>query len=232
MPEISASGVVLGILAAILSRRVPVRRDPPRPMPLWASVLFGLLVAYVGPPFFDMIARFWRTIPFLPEVTEGMVFLGLFVGLFLYFVFERQDRPRRIPVWAVVVISMVTAFALPPLLYRVTGSYSMIALRADVNQCTQGMRGEAQPSRVSNTCDFPIVVGLCAPDEQNPTPCAQQVTLAPGETASLDPEGATLAYAPGNRDGLSVVACRPPNRPSRMLNQTNKYYTGVCLPAR
>lgn len=232
MPDISASGIVFGILAVILSRYVPVRRNPPRPMPFWASVLFGGLVTYVAPPVLDVIARFWRAVPFLPEVTEGMVFLGLFVAFFLHFVIERKDRPRRIPVCAVVVIAGVTAFALPPLIYRVTGSYSMIALRADVNQCTQGMRGQTQPSRVSNTCDFPIVVGLCAPDEQNPVPCAQAVTLAPGETASLDPKGATLAYAPGNRDGLSVVACRPPNRPSRMLNQTNKYYTGVCLPAR
>ncbi len=231
MPEISASGVVFGILAVILSRYVPVRRNPPRPMPFWASVLFGGLVAYVAPPVLDVIARLWRAVSFLPEVTDGMVFLALFVGFFLYFVTAHKDRPRRFPVWAVLVIAVVTAFALPPLLYHLTGSYSEVALRRDVNQCTQGMRGQTQPRRVSNVCDFPIVVGLCTPDEQNPTPCAQSVTLAPGESAALDPKGASLSYAPGNRDGLTVVACRPPNRPSRMLNQTRKYYTGVCLPA-
>ncbi|MBM1813966.1 hypothetical protein [Pseudosulfitobacter pseudonitzschiae] len=231
MPEISAGGIVLGLLAVILSRYVPVRRDPSRPMPFWASVLVGCLAAYVGPPVFDIVVNLWRKITFLPEITEGMVFLGLFMAVFLQFVVERKDRPRRIPVWAVVVISVATAFALPPLIYRLTGSYSALALRADVNQCAQGIQGETEPRHVSNTCDFPIVVGLCAPGEENPAPCAQTVALAPGETTSLDPDGARLAYAPGNRDGLSVVACRPPNRPSRMMNQTNKYYVGVCLPA-
>lgn len=55
MPEISAGGIVLGLLAVILSRYVPVRRDPSRPMPFWASVLVGCLAAYVGPLFSTLL---------------------------------------------------------------------------------------------------------------------------------------------------------------------------------
>ena len=31
-------------------------------------------------------------------------------------------------------------------------------------------------------------------------------------------------------DGLTVVACRPPGRPSRMLSTIGRQYEGVCLP--
>jgi hypothetical protein len=231
MPDMMESGVVVGILAAILTRFVPVRRNPPRPMPLWGTVLTGFVVAFAGPPVLDRLPEFWRAIPFLPEITEGMVFLAVFVAFFVYVVFRRKAPPRRAPLWVVAVISVGAAFAVPPLIYQLTGSYSMIALRNDVNRCTRGMQGEEQPNTVTNLCSFPIVVGLCASDEQNPKPCRQSVTLASGEVARLDPGDARLSFAPGNRDGLTVVACHPPNRPSRMLAQTGRRHRGVCLPA-
>lgn len=79
-------------------------------------------------------------------------------------------------------------------------------------------------------CDFAITLGLCLPGEGNPDPCAQSVTILPGETALLDPGDARLSSVPGNPGGLTVVACRTPDRPSRWGNVTGRGYRGVCLP--
>jgi hypothetical protein len=229
MPELMENAVIFGVLAAILSRFIPIRRSPPHRMPLWGSVLTGVVVAYSGPPVFAILQEAWRAIPFLPEITGGMVFIGFFVIVALQ-IFESKGQPRRIPIWAAMVVAAVVALAVPQLVYMVTGSYSHAALRSDVNRCTRGMLGEEQPGNVTNACDFPIVVGLCMPDETNPVPCQQTVTLAPGAVAGFDAGDVRLSFAPGNRDGLTVIACRPPNRPSRMLSQVGRRHEGVCLP--
>lgn len=197
--------------------------------PLWGSLLIGVGAAYAGPPAFIVFQQVWRKIPFLPEITGGMVFIGIFMIVLLQ-IFESKDQPRRVPVWAVLAISASVALGLPPLIYMLSGTYSHAALRSDLNRCTDGMLGKVQPRSVTNTCDFPIVVGLCMPDEQNPVPCQQSITLAPGGVAIFEANTARLSYAPGNRDGLTIVACRPPNRPSRMLSQVGRSHEGVCLP--
>lgn len=230
MPELMEYSALFGVLAAILSRFVPIGRNPPRRMPLWISVLIGIAVAYGGLPAFGILQQVWRATPFLPEITSGMVFVAIFVVVTMQLLFESRGQKRRVPIWAVLGIAVSVALALPPLMYMVTGAYPGIALRADVNHCTRGMRGEVKPRSVTNICDFPIIVGLCMPDEQNPATCLQSTTLAPGAMASFDPGEARLSYAPGNRDGLTVVACRPPNRPSRMLSDTGRRHEGICVP--
>ncbi|WP_205387858.1 hypothetical protein [Pseudosulfitobacter sp. DSM 107133] len=230
MPELMENSVVFGILAALLSRFIPVRGTPKRPVPFWGSVLIGIVAAYVGPPALDILQRLWRALPFLPVITEGMVFLGGFVFFVMHYMFEGKDKPRRVPVRASLATAVVVALVLPWVLFKTTGTYQQISYRANVDHCTSGMRGQVQPRDVTNTCDFTIVVGLCMPDERNPETCRQSVTLAPGAVARFDPGEARLSYNPGNRDGLTVVACRPPSRPSRALTQVGRSHEGVCLP--
>ena len=105
-----------------------------------------------------------------------------------------------------------------------------MALRPDINHCTRGMTGQVQPDEVHNRCNEPIAVGLCLPGELNPAPCAQTAIIEPGQSAKFDPKGARLSSLPSNRDGLTVVACRPPARPSRMGTTVGRGYEGVCLP--
>lgn len=94
------------------------------------------------------------------------------------------------------------------------------------------MVAKVQPRQVTNICDFPITVGMCMPSELNPALCIQSKTLAPGESANFDPGDARLSSSPGNRDGLTVVACRPPHRPSRWRDIAKRSHDGVCLPGR
>ena len=203
-------------------------RSEGRRIPIWGIALIFVGSTYLGPPVFARVEELWRVIPYLPQVTFGMVFLGVFVAGVLS-VFEEKGKPRRIPVWAVVVISVVTGLGLPRLIDKVSGKYQHLSLRSDVNHCTLGMRGKVAPHQVSNVCDFPITVGLCMSSERNPAPCKQALTVPPGGRASFDPGDETLSYA-GNRSGLTFVACRPPHRPSREMNQTGKNYEGICLP--
>ena len=126
--------------------------------------------------------------------------------------------------------AVAMAVLLPPLIDWATGSYQRTSLRTDVNHCTQGMRGQAQPNQVTNICDEPITVGLCMPGEINPAPCAQSYTIEPGQTARFDPGEASLSSLPGNPGGLTVVACSPPDRPSRMVAVHGRGYEGVCIP--
>lgn len=229
MPELMENAAIFGILAAILSRFIPLRRNPPRRIPIPASIVIGVVAAYAGPPAFATLQEAGRTIPLLPEITGGMVFIGIFTVLVMQ-IFETRDQPRRVPILASVAIGIFVALALPPLIFLATGAYSHAALRSDVNHCTRGMLGEVQPTNVTNICDFPINIGLCQSGEENPVPCRQSIILAPGAVGGFDPGTATLSYAPGNRNGLTVIACRPPNRPSRMLSQVGRRHEGVCLP--
>lgn len=230
MPDLMEGAVVFGLLGALLSRLIVNQVGSGRRMPLWGAGLVGVVCAYVGPPVFAHVQILWRQAPFLPEVTGGMVFIGLWVAFLVLFVFERKGQPRRVPIWAGTLIAVVAMFAVPLLLDKVTGVYQNASLRADVNHCTSGMLGKSQPRSVTNICDFAITVGMCLPGEKNPDPCAQSVTLEPGATAVFDPGAARLSSLPSNANGLTVVACRPPHRPSRNLRTTGRGYEGVCLP--
>lgn len=235
MPELMDGAFIFGFLAAVLSRIINRRGGAKWRLPFWGTVLIAIAAAYLGPPAFVWVQEVWRASPFLPDVTSGMVFIGFFAAFAAWILFERKDLPRRMPIWTwalIAVIAVVAGLGLPPLIDKVTGSYQNASFRPDVNNCTRGMRGKVQPRQVTNICDFPITVGMCLPGELNPAPCIQSVTLAPGEDASFDPGEARLSYSPGNRNGLTVVACRPPHRPSRMRDIAKRSHDGICLPGR
>lgn len=228
MPDISngliLAGFPLGFLIWVMVRRIWGRRLF---VPL--ALALGVGAAYVLPFVQPTIRLLWDTAGLAP-LTGGAVFIGLLCGT-LALSFASHGRSN---LWGPSALSIAigfgAAYGVPPLMDRVTGSYQAASLRADVNACTDGMRGQVQPRDITNTCDTAIVVGLCMPGEVNPTPCAQTALIAPGDTATFDPGEARLSSVPGNPSGLTVVACRPPDRPSRWGNVTGRGYRGVCLP--
>lgn len=232
MPELLPGAVFTGIATALTVIVLRARSLRPR-LPAWKVILIGVGAAYVIPPALVFLAGAWRAVPGLPDlpvVTEGQVFIGAWMALAMLSVSHRPGRAPGIPLWACLLIGVATAALLPPFLDRVTGSYQRLSLRADVNHCTRGMTGRTQPREVTNICDEPITVGLCLPGEVNPAPCAQSHTIEPGQIARFDPGQAYLSSLPGNPNGLTVVACRPPARPSRMVSTIGRGYEGVCLP--
>ncbi|UWQ96187.1 hypothetical protein K3728_02775 [Rhodobacteraceae bacterium M385] len=234
MPEISNGTILAGIVLGFLLS-MTVSRIWGRPLFVPLAILLGVGVAYgiplAGAFVGSALARVWD-VTGLPPLTSGAIFIGLWCALFLVTLLPRG----RLGGWRLAAVGTLsffaTAYGVPLILDRVTGTYQAASLRADVTHCTSGMTGQVQPRQATNICDQPIVVGLCLPGEVNPTPCAQSVLLAPGETATLDPGTARLSSVPGNPGGLTVVACRPPDRPSRWGNVTGRGYRGVCLPPR
>ncbi|SMX38265.1 hypothetical protein [Maliponia aquimaris] len=228
MPEVEDGSILAGVVVALLVRLI-VRRRGGRLPGLGLLVVF-VVGAYAGPPALDLVLRAWSGIPILKDLTGGAIFIGLWVALLVLTLFERKDQARRVPIWAGILAALVAAVTVPPFLDWATGMYQPASLRADVNGCTKGMLGQVQPRSVTNICDFPITVGLCLPNEVNPAPCVQSMTLAPGQSASFDPGEARLASLPANPGGLTVVACRTPDRPSRWTRTGGRGYEGVCLP--
>jgi hypothetical protein len=232
MPELLPNAVLIGIVTALCA--VVMRQQAGKPRPSFLMLIaIGVAGAFLLTPALAYLAQAWRAtpgLPALPEVTSGQLFLGAWAGLALLFIANSMKKPRRVPLWGGLLFGAAVAALLPPFLHAVTGVHQRPSLRDDVNHCTRGMTGQAQPREVENICDEPITVGLCMPGEVNPAPCAQSFTLAPGETATLDPGGASLSSLPGNPGGLTVVACRPPARPSRMGTTIGRGYEGVCLP--
>lgn len=235
MPAISFGTILLGfVLGFALSLRV-ARRTGRRvyvPVALALGIAIAALLPYLPPLIgaaWGGIAIFWGAVG-LPPLTGGAVFIGAWMAALVLIFAMKRHHPRRRLFMIGVPVFLLTAYALPPLLDRVTGSYQAASLRTDINQCTEGMLGRVQPRAVTNTCATPIVVGLCLPGEVNPTPCAQSIEIAPGQTVMLDPGEERLSSVPGNPNGLTVVACRPPDRPSRWGNTTGRGYRGVCLP--
>jgi hypothetical protein len=232
MPELLPGAMFFGIVAVLFAMILRARALKPR-LAVWQLALIGGTAAYVIPPSLLVAAGFWARIPWLPalpSVTFGQVFLGVFATGAVLTLTQRPGAPPPVPLWAGLLTGVLVAAGLPPLIDRTTGSFQTASLRADVNHCTRGMTGQVQPREVTNTCDFAITVGLCLPGEVNPTPCAQSIRIPPGQSAWLDPGEARLSSVPGNPDGLTVVACRPPDRPSRWGNVTGRGYRGVCLP--
>jgi hypothetical protein len=230
MPEVTSGAVLFGIVTAFLVR-VLFRPKDGRRIPLWGAALIGVVAVLAGLPALGWVLAQWRATPWLPEITEGALFIGLWVTGVAAFVFERKDADRRVPIWVAVLAGAVATVTVPPLIDAMTGSYQRASLRANVNHCTEGMLGKVRPREVTNTCDFPITVGLCMATEENPDPCAQSVTIPPGDVALFDPGTETLSSMPSNADGLTVVACRLAHRPSRNLRVTGRGHEGVCLPA-
>lgn len=230
MPEVQDGSILAGVMVAALAWLLFRRGRTGRRLPGWGVLLAGVVGAYAGLPAWVVFRRVWDAIPVLNELTGTAIFIGLWFGFLVFYLFEHKGQPRRVPHWVAALAGLAAAVGVPPLLDWTTGVYQPASLRADVNRCTDGMLGQVQPRSVTNTCDFPITVGLCLPGEVNPAPCAQSVTLAPGETAQFDPGEARLSALPVNPNGLTVVACRPPDRPSRFTRAGGRGYEGVCLP--
>ena len=232
MPEFLPGAVFTGILTVVFVIVQRARAGQPR-LSAWKLGLIGIAAALVIPWALALLAKAWRAtpaLPALPVITFDQVFVGAWAALAVLAISHRPGRRPLVPLWAGLLTGVAFAVLLPPFLYLVTGSYQRASLRADVNHCTRGMLGETQPREVVNTCDEPIAVGLCLPGETNPAPCAQTEILQPGQTARFDPGEATLSSLPSNLDGLTVVACSPPARPSRMRTTMGRGYEGVCLP--
>ncbi len=232
MPQFLPGAVFSGIIAVVFVIVQRARAGKPR-LAVWKLGLIGIGAAFAVPWALVLAAMAWRAtpaLPALPVVTFDQVFIGAWVALAVLAISHRPGKRPLVPLWAGLLTGAAFAVLLPPFLYLVTGSYQRASLRADVNHCTRGMTGQSQPREVANICDEPIAVGLCLPGETNPAPCAQTEIIPPGESARFDPGDATLSSLPSNLDGLTVVACRPPARPSRMQTTMGRGYEGVCLP--
>jgi len=232
MPELLPGAVFVGIVAALTAIVLRSRASRP-PLSVLTVVLIGVAAAVFIPATLAVLVDTGRATPWLPALpvlTSGQLLLGAWAGFAALLIGNRKGRPPRVPLWAGLLVGVAAAMLLPPLIDQVTGSHQRASLRADANHCTQGMKGEAQPREVKNICDEPITVGLCLPGETNPMACTQSATIAPGQIGRFDPGEASLSSLPGNPDGLTVVACRPPDRPSRMITVHGRGHEGVCLP--
>ncbi|MGI3184892.1 hypothetical protein [Nioella aestuarii] len=229
MPGFIDGSWFFGITGAVIAFAATRSRGGIR---FWQLVLVGLASAYVLPHVFAWIQPRWRAVPWLPDITGGMVFIGGWFALFALTMFEQKGQPRRVPIWAGLLFATCMAFIVPAVVNQLTGAYQRASLRDDVNACVRYAPGEDGVLEATNLCDQEIVVGLCLPNEHNPEPCAQSVALAPDETTLLDPAGTGLSSVPGNPNGYTLVACRQPNRPSRMTRVTGRGFEGVCLPGR
>lgn len=232
MPEFPPGAVFSGLLTVVFVIVLRARAAKPL-LPAWKLGLIGIAAACAIPWALALSADAWRAtpaLPALPVITPDQVFIGAFATLVALAISHRPGRRPFVPLWAGLLTGAAFAALLPPFLYLVTGGYQRPSLHAHVNHCTRGMMGQSQPREVVNICDEPIVVGLCLPGETNPAPCAQTYFLQPSQIARFDPGGAQLSSLPSNPDGLTVVACRPPARPSRMKTTMGRGYEGVCLP--
>ena len=232
MPEFLPGSFFSGILTVALVGLLRLRAGMPR-LAAWKLVVIGVVAAYAIPWALRLGAGAWRAVPGLPAlpvITFDQILFGSWVLFLVLLATHRRGRPPAVPFWGGLLAAAAFAVLLPPVLYLATGNYSRLSLRTDVNHCTRGMTGQVQPREVANSCDEPIVVGLCLPGEINPVPCAQTAIIEPGQTARFDPADATLSALPTNLDGLTIVACPPPARPSRMGTTIGRGYEGVCLP--
>ncbi|MDN2583270.1 hypothetical protein [Aquibium sp. ELW1220] len=232
MPELLPNAVLIGIATALSAVVLRFQAGKPR-LSFFRLLLIGVAGAYLVTPALAYLAQAWRAtpaLPALPVVTSGQLFLGTWAAFAVLFVANSTARPKRVPLWAGLLIGVAVAALFPPLIDGLTGTYQRTSLRDDVDHCTRGMKGQVQPRAATNICNEPITVGLCMPGEVNPAPCAQSFTIGPGESATFDPGDASLSSLPSNPGGLTVVACRPPDRPSRMGRTTGRGYEGVCIP--
>ncbi len=232
MPEFLPGAVFSGIVTVVF---VIIQRGcagKPRPS-AWKLGIIGIGAAYLVPWALALSAQLWRALPALPAlpvITFDQVFIGAWAALATLAIGSRPGKRPFVPLWAGLLTGVAFAVLVPPFLDLVTGSYQRASLRADVNHCTRGMTGQSQPREITNICDETIAVGLCLSGELNPTPCAQTEVLQPGQTARFDPGGEELSSLPSNPNGITIVACRPPDRPSRMGTTIGRGYEGVCLP--
>lgn len=232
MPSLLPGAFLSAIVAALAV--IALRWQAGKPaLSMVRLILIGIAAAYLVPYCLSFLDMAWRSqdwLPWLPVVTSGQVFIGLWAGFAVLAIANTKANRNRVPFWACVLIGVATAAIVPTTIDALTGSYQRMSLRDDVNHCTRGMMGQVRPTEATNICAETIAVGLCMPGEVNPDACAQSYILLPGETARFEPGDATLSSLPGNLNGLTVVACRPPARPSRMVTAHGRGHEGVCIP--
>lgn len=195
MPQFITGDIFTGILTVLFVVVLGVRAGKPR-LAAWKLALIGITGAFVIPSALVLLAQAWRAAPMLPDlsaVTPDRLLIGTWVAVALLAISHRPGKPPRLPLWGGLLAGLAVAILFPSAIDLLTGSYQRASLRTDLNHCTSGMMGQAQPREIANTCDEPIVVGLCMPDETNPAPCAQTQTIAPGEAAQFDPGEARLS---------------------------------------
>ena len=232
MLEIISLDLFGAIVAVIFVHVVRTRAGKAR-----LSALGTGLVAIVGgaviPTALFWSAKAWRSVPSLPSppvITSGQIFLGTWTALLLLSLTHRKGKPPALSLWTCLAAGVAVAALLPPSLDAVTGRYQPASFRDDVNHCIRWEGDTVENREAINRCAEPVTVGLCLPDEVNPSPCAQSFTLAKGERARFDPRNAGPSSLPSNANGYTVVACLPPARPSRTLSNVGRGYQGVCLP--
>lgn len=133
MPELMEDALVFGFVSAVLCWVIGRHYGANQRMLFFGTALIAIAAAYLGPPALIWWEKVRGAIPFLPDVTGGMVFIGLFVAFVAHIIFERKDQPRRIPIWAVALIAVIAGLGFPPLIDRVTGTYQQSSFRQDVN---------------------------------------------------------------------------------------------------
>lgn len=230
MPELDGTSILFGLMVAAVCWLIVNRKGAARRLPVWGAGLVAVIAMFAANPMLRLAGQLESSVPLFQGITTGAVIIGLWFGLLALTVFERKGQPRRVPYWAGVGIGLVAMFVLPPLLDSATGRYQDASLHNDVNRCMGKAPTQAGELTVTNTCDHPIVVGLCLTTEENPDPCAQTLTIAPGAVSILDPRGEQLSALPSTLDGYTLVACRMPYRPSRDLKVGGRGHRGVCLP--
>lgn len=232
MPEYLSFDLFAGVLTVFAAIMLRARAQRPR-LPAWKLGLAGIAGACATPPLIAALAAIWQAVPALPPAllpTAEKLYLGAWTAVLALAISHRTGRPPRLSLRTGLLIGLVVALLLPVVLERLTGQIQRSSLLADLNRCTRAVVGQGRPYQVSNVCDEPIAVGLCLPGEINPAPCARSRILLPGEMAQFDPGEARLSSLPSNPDGFTIVACRPPARPSRIRKNTGRGYDGVCLP--
>ncbi len=226
----TTGNISLALTVTFVCLMVLNKRNQPKRLPILAAIALFIGVAYIGQFILPALQNALREVVLFRRITEEAVFIGLFCSCAALFIFERKDTSRRVPLWAGFGIGLIAMFGLPPLLDAVTGKYQDASLHTDVNACTDGMTGQSPPIEVTNSCLYPVVIGLCLSDETNPDACARSVTIQPGMSAMIGPARENLASMPANLNGATLVACRPPHRPSRTQKVGGRGFQGVCLP--
>ena len=230
MTPFANGNITLGLVVTFVSWMVLNPPNGPRRLPFLGAVAILVGVSYLGQFLLPPLQNALREVFLFRRITEGAVFIGLFVASLALFLFERKESPRRVTLWAGFGLGVIAMFEVQALLDAATGKFQDASLRVDVNRCTDGMVGQANPTEITNNCDFPVVVGLCLSNEANPDQCAQSVVLAPGASGAVQPTGEGMASMPSNLNGATIVACRPPHRPSRTSKVGGRGHRGVCLP--
>ncbi|MCC2095839.1 MAG: hypothetical protein KDJ29_03055 [Hyphomicrobiales bacterium] len=223
--------IFYGLAAGGFCWAVARASGPGRRLSFRLFLLIAAAAGLAGPVVLDWLADAGRKVAWLPTITGGKIFFGMWAALLILTLFESEGQPRRVPVWAGVLAAVTLALAVPPLLDRISGKYQPMSFVENINGCMKNVRSADGALTIHNTCAFEIVAGLCLPNEKNPSPCAQSRMIRPAESARFDPKGAAFSSLPSNRNGATIVACRPPHRPSRALSAIGRGYDGICLPA-